>query len=235
MRWADRGADPRMRAEGDFDRYARSYEAIHARNLEPGGEPPAYYAAYKQREIERILGEDFSLPVLDFGCGVGVLTALLSASFPTVHGYDPSAESVRLAKERAKSAQFFDRPAAMPQDHYGAVILANVLHHVDSGDRPEFLRGVTPLLRAGGTLIVFEHNPLNPLTRRVVSACPFDDGAHLLRPREVVGLLRGAGLSRVTRDFVVFFPRALRMARPLEPLLRWLPLGAQVCVRGVRD
>ena len=153
MRWADRGADPRMRAEGDFDRYARSYEAIHARNLEPGGEPPAYYAAYKQREIERILGEDFSLPVLDFGCGVGVLTALLSASFPTVHGYDPSAESVRLAKERAKSAQFFDRPAAMPQDHYGAVILANVLHHVDSGDRPEFLRGVTPLLRAGGTLI----------------------------------------------------------------------------------
>ena len=58
MRWADRGADPRMRAEGDFDRYARSYEAIHARNLEPGGEPPAYYAAYKQREIERILVVD---------------------------------------------------------------------------------------------------------------------------------------------------------------------------------
>ena len=224
-----------MGAAGDFDRHARSYESVHARNLAPGGEPPGYYAAYKQRIIERILGKDFAWPVLDFGCGVGVLTALLSSSFRAVHGYDPSAESVRLARERAPEARFFVRPGEIPREHYGAVILANVLHHVAPAERPGFLTSVKPLLRAGGSLIVFEHNRLNPVTRRIVAACPFDEGAQLLHPWEVTRLLRCAGLSRVTRDYIVFFPRALRLARPLEPLLRWLPLGAQVCVRGIRD
>jgi len=219
----------------EFDRYARSYDEIHARNVALGGEPPAYYAACKQRIVERILGKGFSLPILDFGCGVGTLTSLLSRSFPAVHGYDPSAESLRVARERAQDARFFEDRKALPRDEYGAVILANVLHHVAPAKRPAFLREVTALLRKGGTLIAFEHNRLNPVTRRIVAACPFDDGARLLSSGELIGLLRGAGMRRIRRDYIVFFPRALRLLRPLEPRLRWLPLGAQICVRGIRQ
>ncbi len=47
-------------------------------------------------------------------------------------------------------------------------------------------------------------------------------------------LLRGAGLSAVALDFIVFFPRILRAARRLEPFLSWLPLGAQVCAWGTK-
>jgi hypothetical protein len=32
----------------------------------------------------------------------------------------------------------------------------------------------------------------------------------------------------------VFFPRPLARLRPLEPRLRWLPLGAQMLVIGER-
>ncbi|HEY5676458.1 MAG TPA: class I SAM-dependent methyltransferase [Myxococcales bacterium] len=216
----------------EFDKHARSYEAVHAGNLAPSGEAPAYFARYKQRVVERILGSGFDGPVLDFGCGIGMLTGLLAGSFRQVHGYDPSRESLELARARAPSARFFDDADALPRRHYGAVVLANVLHHVAPPERPRLLRSVAALLGPGGTLIVFEHNRLNPVTRRVVSACPFDDGAQLLHPREVKRLLREAALADVALDYIVFFPRALRLFRPLEPWLARLPLGAQVCGWG---
>lgn len=216
----------------DFDEHARTYEAIHARSLGPSGETPEYFARYKQRVLERILGRGFSGPVLDFGCGIGALTALLARSFPDVHGYDPSRESLELARARAPAARFFHRADALPSGHYGAVVLANVLHHVPAAERPQLVRGAAALLAPGGTLVVFEHNRLNPLTRRVVSACPFDEGAQLLHPGEVKSLLREAALADVALDYIVFFPRALRLLRPLEPWLACLPLGAQVCGWG---
>jgi SAM-dependent methyltransferase len=219
----------------EFDTYARSYEAIHAENVAGSGESPAYFAGYKQQVLERILGKDFERPVLDFGCGIGMLTALLARSFRDVDGYDPSTESLREARTRAPGPRFFERIEAIPRAHYGAVVLANVLHHVPPVDRPRLLRTAMPMLAAGGRLIVFEHNRLNPVTRRVVSACPFDDGVSLLYPWEVKGLLRSAGLSAVALEFIVFFPRLLRAARPLEAFLAWLPLGAQVCAWGTKD
>src|SRR4051812_30730853 len=164
----------------DFDRHAGTYEAVHAGNLGPSGETPAYFARYKQRVVERILGRDFDGPLLDFGCGIGALTALLAQSFREVDGYDPSSQSLELARARAPGARFFDRLDALAARHYRAVVLANVLHHVAPAERPPLLRNVAALLASGGTLIVFEHNRLNPVTRHVVSACPFDDGAQLL-------------------------------------------------------
>ena len=216
----------------DFDKHARSYEAVHAENLGPSGETPAYFAEYKRGVVERIVGPGFAGPLLDFGCGIGALTALLAGSFEQVDGYDPSAASLELARARAPSARFFQRIDALACRHYGAAVLANVLHHVTPTERAGLLRTVTALLAPGGMLIVFEHNRLNPLTRRVVSACPFDDGAQLLHPREVKRVLREAALSDVKLDYIVFFPRALRLLRPLEPWLARLPLGAQVCAWG---
>jgi len=218
----------------DFDTYARSYEAIHAENVAGSGEPPSYFAAYKQQVLERMLGRDLGRAILDFGCGIGTLTALLSRSFREVDGYDTSAESLSVARTRAPGARFFERVEAIPREHYGAVVLANVLHHVPPADRPALLRTAAEMVARGGRVIVFEHNALNPITRRVVSACPFDDGASLLYAWEVRRLLRGAGLSAVALDFIVFFPRILRAARRLEPFLSWLPLGAQVCAWGTK-
>src|SRR5580693_2929647 len=91
--------DPQHQAE--FDQYAGSYEAMHAQSVSASGESPEYFAIYKQKVLERMLGSGFSSPVLDFGCGIGNLTTHLAKSFPVVHGYDPSAECVKLAQKRA--------------------------------------------------------------------------------------------------------------------------------------
>lgn len=223
-----------MSSSQDFDKYAGSYEALHAENVAASGEPPSYFAAYKRDVLQRLLGTRFDAPLLDFGCGIGCLTELLVRSFPEVHGHDPSLGSLKEARSRAPGARFFDRTGELPKAHYGAVVLANVLHHLAPSERPAILSTATSLLRSGGRLVVFEHNPLNPLTRRTVALCPFDEGARLLYPWQVKALLRGAGLAAVALDFIVFFPRLLRVARPLEPRLGWLPLGAQVCAWGIR-
>ena len=222
--------DPQNKAE--FDRYAQSYEEMHAASIAASGESTEYFAVYKQKFLERLLGEGFDEPVLDFGCGIGNLTRFLTRSFKEVHGYDPSSESAELARTRAPGATFFDDPEALPKNHYGAAVLANVLHHVPPPNRPGLMEIVASTLSPGGKLIVFEHNPLNPLTRKVVAACPFDENAELLYPWMTKKLLRGAGLKRVALDYIVFFPHGLAKMRPLEPSLAWLPLGAQVCAWG---
>lgn len=224
--------DPEEPAE--FDKYALMYESMLAASVSASGEPPEYFAAYKHKLIERMLEPNEARPVLDFGCGMGNLTTQLVKSFPVVHAYDPSRESVKLAKKRAPAATFFSAPEALPENHYSLAVIANVLHHVPVEDRAAILRGVVSKLAPGGRLVIFEHNPRNPLTRRAVSICPFDENAVLLYPREVRRLLVDAQLSNVGLDYVVFFPHALAFARPLEHGLRWLPIGAQVCAWGFR-
>jgi SAM-dependent methyltransferase len=101
-------------------------------------------------------------------------------------------------------------------------------------ERDAVLATVRETLRPGGHIVVFEHNPLNPVTRRAVAACPFDDDAILLWPWEARRLLRRAGFEDVALDFIVFFPRPLAFLRRLEPRLRRVALGAQQMLVGVR-
>lgn len=224
--------DPQQAAE--FDQYAGGYDQMHRESIRASGEDPEYFAVYKQRVLERLLGRGFERPVLDFGCGIGNLTRFLVDSFPAVEGFDPSAESARVAAERAPGARFYDSTDNIPRDKYGAVVVANVLHHVPPTERASLLSTIHELLAPGGSLVIFEHNPLNPVTRRAVNACPFDENAVLLYPWEVTRLLREASLTDVDLDYIVFFPRALAGMRGLEPKLGWLPMGAQVCARGFK-
>jgi hypothetical protein len=61
-----------------------------------------------------------------------------------------------------------------------------VLHHVPPADREALLARVATKLAPGGKLVVFEHNPWNPLTRKVVAECAFDADAVLLPPTEIL-------------------------------------------------
>ena len=221
-------------SHAEFDRYARSYEELHSASVGASGESPEYFHEYKVACLRRLLGAAFDRPLLDFGCGIANLTRLFVRSFRDVHGYDPSTESIVLARERAKEATFFDDESALPRGHYGAIVLSGVLHHVPPFQRKKLLSTVLDLLAPGGRVVIFEHNPLNPLTRRAVADCPFDDNAVLLYPWEVNRLLRAAGLRDVEREYIVFFPHLLASLRPLEPRLAWLPIGAQVCAWGFK-
>jgi SAM-dependent methyltransferase len=222
-------------AKQKFDDYARDYQALHARSVTASGEEPTYFFEYKRRCIEGLAAAQEPVePILDYGCGIGMLMQQLRARFSAVDGYDPSRESAALAAARVPGATLWTDPDEIPAARYGLAVLSCVLHHVAPPERPALVQRVASKLRPGGRLVVFEHNPWNPLTRRAVALCPFDDDAILLRPRETRGLLAGAGLSDIRLDYIVFLPKALAPLRFLEPRLRAVPLGAQVMVVGTR-
>lgn len=217
-----------------FDAYARDYEVLHAKSIEASGEEPAYFVTYKRRCIEALVGNRFDEPILDYGCGIGMLMEQLGQRFSEVDGYDPSGESIEKARHRVLRGTIYEAPAAIPDGRYGLLLLACVLHHVPPAERETLLRRAIAKLKPAGRLVVFEHNPLNPLTRRAVTMCPFDDDAVLLWPREARRLLERSGLVKVTCDYIVFFPRVLGRLRWMEPYLRVLPFGAQIMLVGVR-
>jgi SAM-dependent methyltransferase len=214
-----------------FDAYARSYDELHNENLAASGESLEYFAEYKLECLKRA-GAPLGAPVLDYGCGIGNVTSVLGRAFTDMHGFDPSSESLRVIRERMPGSTFYSDRDRMPDSHFETAVLSGVLHHVPRTERLPTMQTVRQKLRPGGRVFVFEHNPLNPVTLRAVATCPFDDDADLLYPWQAKRLLRDAGFTDVTLQFIVFFPRPLSFLRPLEPKMGWLPGGAQMLVTG---
>ena len=81
-----------------------------------------------------------------------------------------------------------------------------VVHHVPPRLWNVFASEMRRVLKPAGLALVFEHNPRNPLTMRVVNSCPFDADAVLLRNETAEALLSTAGFSRSTADLFCLFP-----------------------------
>jgi SAM-dependent methyltransferase len=221
------------RNSAKFDAYASDYDRLHQQSVSITGEETDYFARYKVDCLERA-GVARDAKILDFGCGIGNTTAQLVERFSDVHGYEPSKLSAGKARERAASATVYDELSAVPNGQFSVAVLSCVLHHVPLTERAKVMGQVFDALAPGGRLFVFEHNPWNPLTRRAVAACPFDDDAILLWPGEQRRLLSDSGFTQVSLDYIVFFPRPLAFLRGLEPKLRWLPAGAQTMTQGIK-
>lgn len=209
-----------------FDRYADEYERLHAANIAVTGESTDYFSEYKLRCLLR-LGAPKDEPILDFGAGIGNLTEQLVREFRKVTAYEPSEKSREIGARRVPEARPCGNESEIEDGHYATAVLAGVLHHVPPAERLGLLSRLRAKLRPGGRVFVFEHNPLNPLTRRAVSTCEFDDDAILLWPWGIRPLLRSAGFVPERLDYIVFFPRPLAAFRPMEPYLRHVFLGAQ--------
>jgi hypothetical protein len=84
--------------------------------------------------------------------------------------------------------------------------------------------------RHKGLVAVFEHNPLNPLTRHAVNSCELDDGVVLVRGREAAVLMQTAGAADVVRSNYLFTPFGGSVGRAVDRSMTRLPLGGQYVV-----
>jgi 2-polyprenyl-3-methyl-5-hydroxy-6-metoxy-1,4-benzoquinol methylase len=218
----------------DFNRFSQSYKSELNHAVKFSGESSEYFTDYKAGYVAGITGPDFSGKILDFGCGVGLLSRLLKRRLPAahVHGYDVSPESIQMIpSELRQQGSFSDKLTDLGRD-YNIAVIANVLHHVPKEQREQIIAEVADRLLDGGRLIVFEHNPLNPLTRLAVHRCAFDGDAVLLCPNEACGYFSRAKLRLHKLAYIVFFPSVLSKLRRFEPILSWLPAGAQYVIVG---
>ncbi|MBM4133667.1 MAG: methyltransferase [Nitrospira sp.] len=214
----------------EFDRFALSYKEVLDQDLTISGETSEYFAEYKARFMVReAVGPGFSGKVLDYGCGVGLLSEILNKHLPacTLHGFDVSSESIGKIGAGLRARGLFTAKDQDLDDDYDAIIVSNVMHHICPEDRQATICRLRSRLAPAGKLVMFEHNPLNPCTRWVVRHSPLDKEAILLPRGEALAYLRDAGLRVTRRAYIVFFPRPLAWLRALEPWLAWLPAGAQ--------
>jgi len=220
----------------EFDKFAEEYLATHKTNLALTGEQPDYFARYKIVEVARRLRALGAAPrrILDFGCGIGNSVPHLRQAFPQaqITGVDVSETSLAVARGRFPEAAEFlayapgDAPPA-PVGGYDLIFSACVFHHIEAEEHVAILRQLRERLAPSGTLTIFEHNPLNPVSRYIVATCPFDENAVLIPSGEFARRQRQAGFARVRVTFTGFFPGALRALRPFERLMGKIPLGAQ--------
>jgi ubiquinone/menaquinone biosynthesis C-methylase UbiE len=226
--------------EAEFDRFADEYESQHRRNIAVTGETPEFFAEYKIRQLATFLPDLLAAPasILDFGSGIGNSIPFFRKHFPNalLTCADASSRSIELSQKRYPGRERFTlvQGNEIPLDSswFDVVFSACVFHHIAHEDHDHWLAEMFRVTRPGGLLVIFEHNPFNPLTVRAVNTCPFDENARLIPARTLVRSINEAGWLRSKICYHLFFPRALARLRPIEKHLSGFPLGGQYSVRA---
>jgi SAM-dependent methyltransferase len=218
----------------DFDEFAADYRRIHTANIELSGAGSFYFAKMKVQLLQG-LENNAALKVLDVGCGDGSTELYMHQFFPSwkIDGIDVSEKSISAAKSKqipAVTFQWYDG-SNIPFDNeaFDVVFMAGVLHHVDFSLHAHLIAEILRVIKKGGRFYLFEHNPLNPVTRHLVKTCVFDRSAKLLRHNYTSRLLKKGNFKVVSKWFIIFFPRKgiFTAFIFLERYLRKIPLGGQ--------
>lgn len=222
----------------EFDRYADEYQAeidkvagVSVEGL--GGEK----ARLIVEVLSRCVGKPNRLRILDIGCGIGLIDHELAAQVGEVWGVDVSARSLAYARSRVPAARFvhYDGTRLPFADaSFDAAFASCVLHHVIPAARQNFMAEMLRVVRPEGAVVVIEHNPLNPVTRHIVSHCAFDADAVLLGSRETSRLISQGGARVAGRRYIGFSPLRHALIEKIERALGWLPIGAQYGMWGLK-
>ncbi len=217
----------------EFDKYAEQYDQVLGETIPGGLNEDGYFAEYKVALVAKLLHKKNTARILDFGCGAGRSLPYLAKYFPEAElwGHDVSDASLKIASERVPSAKLFYDWNTIEGMRFDVIIAANVFHHIPIEQRQSALLQCRNALAIDGLMFMFEHNPYNPATRFIFERCPFDADAHMLSLRSARGLAAKVGFQSVKYGYTLFFPRPLAFLRPIESLLRGVPLGAQYYVQ----
>lgn len=223
--------------ESEFDRFADEYRKLHANVITASGEAPEFFAEYKIADlVNHAANRSVTVErILDFGCGVGTSSPYFLDYFPgaEIAGIDVSGKSLEIARSRyGKNVRYslLDKVIDYPDNSFDMAFAACVFHHIPWEEHIHWLSEIHRVLKPGGFVAVFEHNPWNPLTVHAVNTCEFDENARLMNPYHLRGILNQIRYRKIRHNYRIFFPRKLASLRSMEKYLNWLPLGAQYSV-----
>jgi SAM-dependent methyltransferase len=227
----------------EFDKHAASYDGgLDNPVKRMMGDSADQFIAVKARWLlrkEKGLRSG-GLSLIDYGCGAGDLMRVLGelGARAAFTGCDVSVGMLAEVPKRWP-AGLGPAPTLEPQDgartpfadaSFDIATISAVLHHVPPAERRAVYAELGRVLRPGGRLYVFEHNPRNPLVRYVIARTPIDENAILLDANEVQEGLLGSGRYEVETDYLMFMPPGIAWLRGVDRALAWLPLGAQYAV-----
>ena len=220
-----------------FDRHGSEYEQLVDRSIAFTGRSASFFARRKVDLLRRIQlerGQDLrGAALLDVGCGTGTTDRYLVGQVRTLHGVDVSEGMLAMARQNVPGAHYLSYDGAtLPFDRatFDVVVAICALHHVPPAEQERFVAELNRVTRPGGLITIFEHNPINPLTRRAVGGCELDVGVELLSVGKVKHLLGASGAEVVGCHYLLFTPFGGRLGASLDRWLSPIPIGGQHAV-----
>lgn len=221
----------------EFDQYKESYEALIENSLSFARQPHDFYMQIKADDLFDSLAATYSktdkVKILDIGCGHGVIHPYMIENAPfamELHGVDPASSVIEVAAKSNPQVHYkYNDGYRLPYEEgmFDVAVATCVMHHVRVEQWEAFLQEARRVLKPGGRIFVYEHNPNNPITAKIVRECPIDADAVLLKSDSLLSLLGKSGFSNEKCRFIIFFPFMGHFFRTMEKMLTWLPLGAQ--------
>jgi SAM-dependent methyltransferase len=223
----------------DFNASKDTYRATINETVAFTGKNHAFFtgikAHYLRKIVEGELAEVDHPRVLDVGCGHGYIHTDLRPFGYRIVAVEVAEQVLRLARETNPGVTYICSEAEnlpFADDTFDVVIAICLFHHVPPRRWSQLARQMRRVVRAGGIAVIFEHNPMNPLTRYVVANNDIDADAVLLSERATRGLLWEAGFAEVRSRSILFTPFAGSVFRALDEALGVLPFGAQYYAVG---
>lgn len=221
-------------SEETFDDIAHEYD--HAL-------PPHVVEHYLAKRVRYIVEHCPTGRILDVGCGTGTLAGRLAAAGYRVTGLDPSQGMLGVMAEAAPAVEAVrgdggDLP--FEDGTFDLAITVAALHHVaDPAAVRATLVEMARVVRPGGRIIVWDHNPRNPYWKNLMARVPQDDGSERLIPEEeIVGGLHAGGAEVIgasqlglVPDFVP--PSLLGLAQLAERVVEQTPGLRRLCAHNV--
>ena len=235
-----------MNSPQEFDQHKETYRSDIDKAIAFSGQSHDFFTRVKAEYLVELLqdlarergtpsSEARSLDVLDIGCGHGHIHPYLIQSDVRMKlsAVDVAATVVEEARLTNPSVNYQSYEGErLPYDDatFDAAFTIAVMHHVPPAQWPAFLLEMKRVVRPGGLIAIFEHNPVNPLTQWIVRTCPIDDNAVLLWSGHLSRLVSQGGFVDVASRYILFTPLDGPRYRAFDKMIGWLPLGAQYYV-----
>ena len=151
--------------------------------------------------------------VLDVGCGTGQLGAAIASEGFDVFGVDLSASMLARARQRGLVGTYSAITTALPfaDNSFDLALTVATLHHLETPERVAVtVREMGRVVKRGGFVVLWDHNPSNPYWPILMKRVPQDSGDERLVPlRELLADVSASGLvlhralrSGFTPDFL---------------------------------
>ena len=220
----------------NFDDYVENYEELTNKNLRFFNKSRNYFDSYKIKIASKISKKPNK--ILDFGCGVGLCIPFIKEHFPNsdIYATDTSDKSLNyLARKHKKVNTLKTNDLYNYKNYFDLIIIVGVFHHVLKNERLDLMKEIKSLLKEGGKFIIFEHNPSNFITKKLVKMCPYDHGVELIKMKELIKMIYELNLDVFDKGFTLFFPSFLSYFRKFERYLKSLPMGGQYYIAGLKN
>lgn len=225
-----------MNKKVEFNNYVADYNELLRKNTRFFSSNEGYFSQYKVELVTQNINHAVTR-VLEYGCGIGRNIPFLNKHFPNAEivGTDISVASLNAAATENSYAQFMVESSELDIGQFDLIFVAGVFHHVPINQRRSVAKTLSKRLSKTGTLFIFEHNPYNPLTRKIVKNCPYDEDAILIKPVEFSSIFAETTLKIQKQAYYLFVPPRFSQFAFIEKYFQRLPLGGQYWLNLIKE